>query len=192
MVKAQVDTTNESEFFTSRSLLKRPRAAKKEEVITTALLETGKKKRRTKGNAYQHTKTGARSDLGGLVVRSNWEANFIRVLNMYRIAYEFEPTKFIFPPSQRTGISPSYIPDFYLPDTDEYVEIKGYLDARGRNKLRKFRKHYPEEFSKLAVVISRTNKANLLFFNKLGVEKILFYENISQLYAAKTNWEGKQ
>lgn len=188
-IRTVIDTTNESTFFLERSKLKRPRPAKKE-VVTTTLIEKPVRKG-ARGNAFQHTRTGARSDLGGLVVRSNWEANFVRVLNLYRIPFEFEPTKFQFPPHPTSGIARSYIPDFYLPNTDEYVEVKGYLDGKGRNKLRKFRKHYPEQFSRLSVIISRSNKANLLFFTKLGVARILFYENIGQLYSDMVNWEGK-
>jgi DNA polymerase/3'-5' exonuclease PolX len=66
------------------------------------------------------------------------------------------------------------------------------LDARGRNKLRKFKKHYPAEFKKLSVIISKSNKTNKFFFKKLGVQNILFYEHLLKLYAGKLpNWEGK-
>ncbi len=53
-----------------------------------------------KGNAYQHTKTGFREDLG-LTLRSNWEANFARILNIYKIKFDFEPTVFAFPIKRR-------------------------------------------------------------------------------------------
>jgi len=57
-------------------------------------------KKAKRGNAYQHTKTGYREDLG-LVLRSNWEANFARILNAYKIKWEFEPTVFAFPIKRR-------------------------------------------------------------------------------------------
>lgn len=186
MVKVLPDTTKEQAFFNERSKVRNPRAVKKEVVITTPNREPKKFK---KGNAYQHSKTGARSDLNGLVVRSNWEANFIRVLNLLKIKYEFEPILFQFPPTA-TGKTMSYLPDIYLPATDEFIEVKGYLDSRGRNKLRKFRKYFPKEFAKLTVVISKNNKANKLFFMKLGVKNVLYYEHISHMYAEKINWEG--
>ena len=53
-----------------------------------------------RGNAYQHTKTGFREDLG-LTLRSNWEANFARILNAYKIKFDFEPTVFAFPIKKR-------------------------------------------------------------------------------------------
>jgi hypothetical protein len=96
----------------------------------------------------------------------------------------------MFPPSPRTGKIQSYLPDIYLSKTDEWVEVKGYLDAAGRSKLRRFKKYYPEEFAKLTVIISKSNKANRVFFNKLGVQNILFYEHLMLLYSNKTNWEG--
>jgi hypothetical protein len=53
-----------------------------------------------RGNAYQHTKTGFREDLG-LTLRSNWEANFARILMAYKIKFDFEPTVFAFPIKRR-------------------------------------------------------------------------------------------
>jgi hypothetical protein len=53
-----------------------------------------------RGNAYQHTKTGFREDLG-LTLRSNWEANFARILTAYKIKFDFEPTVFAFPIKRR-------------------------------------------------------------------------------------------
>ncbi len=53
-----------------------------------------------RGNAYQHTKTGFREDLG-LTLRSNWEANFARILTAYKIKFDFEPTVFAFPIKKR-------------------------------------------------------------------------------------------
>jgi hypothetical protein len=53
-----------------------------------------------KGNAYKNTNTGYRNDLG-INLRSNWEANFARILNAYKIKFEFEPTVFSFPIKKR-------------------------------------------------------------------------------------------
>jgi hypothetical protein len=188
----------EMQFFTSRSRIKKPKAQKIPPPVPVAnpiadLIPTLKKKRgRGIGNAYQHTKTGARADLGGVVARSSWEADVMRTLQLFKIAYEFEPTVFTFPADARGKMS-AYLPDIYLPKFQEYIEVKGMLDGRGRAKLRKFKKHYPEEFKKLTVIISKSNKANKLFFKKLGVENILYYEHIVRLFADKIiNWEGKK
>ena len=185
------------EFFRSRSRIKNPRAQKRTPPIPVAnepteLIQTIKK-RRGLGNAYQHTKTGARADLGGIVASCSWEADVMRTLQLFKIPYQFEPRVFEFPIDGRGKMS-AYLPDIYLPKTDEFIEIKGMLDGRGRTKLRKFKKNYPEEFKKLTVIISKSNKANKLFFkHKLCVENILYYEHIVKLFADKIiNWEGKK
>lgn len=184
-------------FFADRGKVKNPRkqsASKKipvDELFVNALpIKSPKKGRR--GNAYRHTQSGARADLPDVLPRSAWESNCIRALNLYKIKWQFEPREFEFPPTQ-SGRRHIYIPDIFLPSTNEYIEVKGYLDSRGRNKLRKFKKHYPDEFKELIVVISKTNKANRVFFNKLGVKDIIFYEDIIDLCAHKiVNWEGKK
>lgn len=178
-------------FFKQRGIHKDPKKLKSS-IVEIEEDKSPKKKKFAKGNAYQHTKTGSRADLGGIVARSSWEADVMRVLKLYKINFEFEPTEFQFPPDAR-GKTSAYLPDIYLNKTDEFIEVKGYLDSRGRNKLRKFKKYYPNEFKKLSVIISKSNKANKLFFNKLGVENILFYEHLSKLFSSKIpNWEGKK
>ena len=177
----------EKKFFASRGVGGRLRSQRTG--VATTEIERSKKRRAGRGNAFQHSRSGIRSDLGELLIRSNWEANVLRVLKLHGIEFEFEPKTFVFPPTAAGKVT-SYLPDIYLPETDEFIEVKGYLDGKGRNKLRKFRKHYPNEFSRLTVVISRSNKANLLFFTKLQVPRILFYENISKLYSSKVDWEG--
>lgn len=181
----------EHEFFKVRGKVKNPRrqyATTKRPRIEEDLPVT----RTKKGNAYKHTRTGLRPDIPDVIPRSGWEANVIRVLMLHQINYKFEPIAFEFPVT-KDGRKHLYIPDIYLPNSDEYIEVKGYLDSRGRNKLRKFKKHYREEFNKLTVVISRSNKTNKLFFEKLEVPRILYYENIADLYCEKLlNWEGKR
>lgn len=178
-------------FFKQRGIPKNPKKLKSV-TLDTQEGKSPKKRKFAKGNAYQHTKTGSRVDLDGIVARSSWEADVMRVLKLYKIDFLFEPVEFQFPPDVR-GKTSAYLPDIYLNKTDEFIEVKGYLDSRGRNKLRKFKKYYPEEFKKLIVIISKSNKANKLFFNKLGVENILYYEHLSKLFAPKIpNWEGKK
>ena len=157
------------------------------------LIPTSKKRRgRGIGNAYQHTRTGARPDLNGIVCRSAWESDVLRVLQLWKIPFEFEPKSFPFP-IDGYGKYSAYLPDIYLTKTDEYIEVKGMLDSRGRSKLRKFKKHYPEEFKNLIVIISKSNKNNKEFFRKLGVKEILYMEHLKSLYASKIiMWEGRK
>ena len=37
------------------------------------------------------------------------------------------------------GVERTYFPDFYLPDNDIYVEIKGYYDRKTKEKERQFK-----------------------------------------------------
>lgn len=150
----------------------------------------GKKKRgkpgRT-GNAYRNTKTGIREDIG-INCRSSWEANFARILSMYGIKYQFEPRIFVFHKIKRG--TKAYTPDFYLPKTDEWVEIKGYMDDASRIKLKRFKQYYPEEFAKLTMVIGKSNKQAKLVCQTLGVKRVLYYEEFAREYRDRiANWE---
>lgn len=141
-----------------------------------------------KGNVYQYTRTGYRNDLG-LLFRSSWEANFARVLTIHGIKYEFEPETFWFPIKRGTK---GYTPDFYFPATNERVEIKGYFDDKSRIKLKRYSKYYPEEFSNLYLLISRTSKKSQLECEKLGIEKIIYYEDFRDAYKPLIpGWEGR-
>lgn len=100
-------------------------------------------------NAYSRTKKGRREDLGDVFFRSSWEANYARYLN-HLVAtkqitkWEFEPDTFIFEKEIRGA--KSYLPDFKvwkLDGTFEYHEIKGWMDAKSKSKLKKFAKYYP-------------------------------------------------
>lgn len=93
---------------------------------------------------------GKRDDLGGLYVRSAWEANYARYLNLMVAqgkiaAWEFEPTEFWFPVKRGTR---SYKPDFkviHLDGSHEWHEIKGWMDPKSKTKLARMAKHHPAE-----------------------------------------------
>ena len=83
-----------------------------------------------------------RTDIGDFVFRSSWEANYARLLNHWGKSWRYESKRFEFPNQRRRPYS--YTPDFYLPETDTYVEIKGYEKPIDRTKLRLMKKHYPD------------------------------------------------
>jgi hypothetical protein len=140
-----------------------------------------------KGNAYRHTKSGYRKDLG-INLRSKWEANFARILNAYEIEFEFEPKVFTFPIKRGTK---GYTPDFYYTKFDEWVEIKGYLDDKSKIKLKRFKRYYPEEFQKLTFVISKYSSDGKNFAEELEIPRVVFYEDIRNFYMDKIPyWEG--
>lgn len=101
-----------------------------------------------------------RPDLG-LYMRSSWEANFARVLN-YELEqgivtrWQYEPDMFIFDRVKRG--TRAYIPDFKVwsayEDGPGYVEIKGYMDAKSRLKLKRMSQYYKE----VAIIIIATEE----------------------------------
>lgn len=180
----------EQHWFTSRSasgrlssLPKLPKGA----VSAAQLAPWGGKKRG--GNAYRHTRTGYRPDIG-LNVRSGWEANVCRVLKSYGIPFEFEPAVFTFPVKRGNK---SYKPDIYLPTTNEWIEVKGYFDKDSMIKMRRFKKYYPKEWETLTMIISKSSKASRDFCAEHEVPNVLYYQDIEKVYRSRIpNWEGKK
>ncbi len=102
-------------------------------------------------NPYSRTRSGKRADLGNQFFRSSWEANYARYLN-WRLeqgeiaAWEFEARTFVFEGAQRGVIS--YTPDFKVVCQDgscEWHEVKGWLDEKSKERLRKMAEYYPAE-----------------------------------------------
>lgn len=121
------------------------------EKITDA--EKGKKviPRKPKTASYSNAKRGKRPDLGTVTFRSSWEANYARILNL-RVAdpadplirWEFEPQTFWFTGIKRGTVS--YLPDFKLYENGVapyFHEVKGYMDAKSRTKLRRMKIYHP-------------------------------------------------
>lgn len=103
-----------------------------------------------KPTARPRSKAGVRDDLG-LFVRSSWEANYCRYLNLLMKMgvveeWSYEPETFWFKGVKR-GTN-SYKPDFrvkYKGDPKiEYVEIKGHETAKDRTKWKRMKKYYPD------------------------------------------------
>jgi hypothetical protein len=94
-------------------------------------------------------KAGKRADLGGLYVRSSWEANYCRYLNWLiqqrQIgAWAYEPDLFEFT-SIKKGVR-FYLPDFKILCNDgsfEYHEVKGFMDHKSKVKLKRMAQFYP-------------------------------------------------
>ena len=179
------------EFFLEKSSFKKQPNFNniRNKQIETAILSEDNITPRNKGNAYQYTKTGYRKDID-LNVRSSWEANFVRVLNIYKVDFKFEPTVFSFPVKRGTK---GYTPDFLLEKSNDWVEIKGYLDDKSKIKLRRFKRYYPNEFENLTCVISRYSNDAKNFMAELEVSTVVYYEDIRDFYSQYVmSWEGKK
>jgi len=64
--------------------------------------------------------------------RSTWESAFAGYLEALGVAYNYEPKTFYF-----DGFT--YTPDFYLPEIDLWIEVKGYLREDDEQKVEALR-----------------------------------------------------
>lgn len=92
------------------------------------------------GKPSPHRNGGFRSDLG-FYVRSNWEADFARILNLHRTPFQYEPRQFELVRS--SGETLHYTPDFYTPHDNTFYEIKGWIHDLDQEKIELFQKQYP-------------------------------------------------
>jgi hypothetical protein len=102
--------------------------------------------------------------------RSRWEANYARYLEFLKDSkhikdWSHEPKTFWFEGVKRGCVS--YLPDFCVTEldgTEAYHEVKGWMDARSKTKLKRMRKYHPDV--KLIVI---DKKAYTEIERKLGV-----------------------
>jgi len=72
---------------------------------------------------------------GKIFMRSSWEIAYAKYLDKKGIKWLYEPKTF------NLG-EMTYTPDFYLPEKDLYIEIKGYWRADAKVKFKLFKKQY--------------------------------------------------
>ena len=85
----------------------------------------------------------------GIKFRSSWEAEVAHQLDESGILWEYEQHRFnvnngkeiIKPNKQRLPKYTIYIPDFYLPEFNIYLEVKGWWRKENLEKVLKFRSH---------------------------------------------------
>jgi len=71
--------------------------------------------------------------------RPQFELSLARSLKEKNIPFEYERKRLTYIPDPKT-----YTPDFYLPETDIYVEAKGELSKPDRVKMILIKKQHPE------------------------------------------------
>ena len=74
------------------------------------------------------------------------EETFANLLDFYRIAWEYEPKSFPIAWDENGKVLESFTPDFYLPESNLYVELtamKQSLVTRKNRKIRLLREIYP-------------------------------------------------
>ena len=103
-------------------------------------------------NPYSRCKQGYYeiTNKGKMFFRSKWEANYALYLeflvkNKEIKSWGYEKKCFEFP--VKRGIT-CYTPDFEIinkNDTIEYHEVKGWMDAKSKTKIKRMKKYYPAE-----------------------------------------------
>lgn len=92
----------------------------------------------THPNSYKSKwgKAGYRKDIG-IFVKSTWEANIARVFKLLHLYYQYEPESF------RLLDGRTYRPDFFILDTGEIIEVKGYFRGDSKERMDCFKDEYP-------------------------------------------------
>jgi len=77
----------------------------------------------------------------------NSEKEFSKILNFYRIKWEYEPKTFTLRFDRKGNPTVSFTPDFYLPDLDLYIELTTLnqkLVTKKNYKIKKLKELYPD------------------------------------------------
>jgi hypothetical protein len=74
--------------------------------------------------------------------RSNWEIELAEILTELEIEFTFEPERFYFRAERE-----SYLPDFYLPEYNCFIEVKGYMDKRSLKRVKLFKRYYGKQYA---------------------------------------------
>jgi hypothetical protein len=72
-------------------------------------------------------------------MRSSWEIQFAYFLDCSNIKWKYEPKAFELTIDSKKRF---YIPDFYLPEFDCWIEIKGWFKPQAKKKMKIFKKKY--------------------------------------------------
>jgi len=99
------------------------------------------------------------------------EREFARVMDFYRIRWEYEPKTFPIEWDENRNVVKAFTPDFYLPDLDLFIELttmKQSLVTKKNRKVRLLRELYPDV--NIKILYERDYK-NLIWKYGLGGEE---------------------
>jgi len=74
------------------------------------------------------------------------EAEFARLLEFYRISWQYEPRTFVLREDENRKVEVGFSPDFYLPEFDLYIEVttkKPHLMDRKLRQVESLRQQHP-------------------------------------------------
>jgi predicted nuclease of restriction endonuclease-like RecB superfamily len=79
---------------------------------------------------------GKHINYSNIWMKSGWEEAFAKWCDRNNIGWVYEPKTFDLGDT-------TYTPDFYLPGTYKYIEIKGFWRTDAKKKFKLFKKQYP-------------------------------------------------
>jgi hypothetical protein len=91
------------------------------------------------GLAYQRSRSS--------IFANDSEQEFARILDFYKIRWDYEPTTFPIAWDEEGYVRESFTPDFFLPDYGVFIELttmKQSLVTKKNRKVRLFEQHYPD------------------------------------------------
>jgi hypoxanthine phosphoribosyltransferase len=98
------------------------------------------------------TEPGDKGTVPDLVFAHPSEAEFARLLDFYKIEWQYEPRTFVLRRYPDGNIREAFTPDFYLPGQNVYIELttldRSLMTAK-RRKMRRLRQLHPEVNIKL-------------------------------------------
>ena len=77
----------------------------------------------------------------GMAFRSKWEIELAELMTDLGIEWVYEPERVYF-----RAEGESYVYDFYLPEYNVVIEVKGYMDKKSQRRIRLFRKYYKHKY----------------------------------------------
>jgi hypothetical protein len=112
-----------------------------------------------------------------ILFRSSWEVGFVKWCDKNNIKFFYEPKAF------DLGENKIYIPDFYLPEIDMWIEIKGWWRKKALNKVLLFKEKISPrlhiiDFTNMYLYDERFIKKEC--FNTLGQYNIYLLDIINQ------------
>lgn len=103
---------------------------------------------RVKRNVTKNNKLGLEfKNAENIIFAHESEKEFAKILDFYRIRWEYEPKTFTLEWDKNDIAVKSFTPDFYLPELDLYIELTTLnqkLVTKKNKKIKKVRELYPE------------------------------------------------
>jgi hypothetical protein len=76
-----------------------------------------------------------------MTFRSSWEVELAELMDDLGIKFKYETKRFYFSVEHE-----SYLPDFFLPEYNVWIEVKGYMDKKSLRRCKLFKKYYGAEY----------------------------------------------